>query len=90
MAKANLQVLSSIYFWVMGRARLGLKLCALNQANPSLSSDAIDWIMNAKVFQNPRMKEKLQEFLDEYPIFQLAADIAIDSSARTYNEHGKK
>jgi hypothetical protein len=71
------------------QARLSIKLRALNQPDTSLSSDLIDWI-NAKVFQDPIVKEKVQEFLDEYPFFQLAADIATDPSGEKFNEAWEK
>ena len=72
------------------QARLSIKFHALNQPDPSLSSEAIDWIMNAKIFQSPIVKDKLQKFLDDHPIFQLAANIAIDPSGEKFNEAWEK
>lgn len=72
------------------QTRLGIKLHALNQPDPSLSNDAIDWIMKAKIFQSPIVKEKLHKFLDEHSIFQLAADIAVDPSGEKFNEAWEK
>ena len=58
-----------------------IKLDALNQSNPPLSSDAIDWIMNANVFNNPIVKETMQKFVDDF-IFELAKEIAENPSGR--------
>jgi hypothetical protein len=66
------------------QARLGIRLNTLSQLNSSLSNEA--WIIHAKMFNHPIVKETIQRLVGDSPILHLTEELAISSFSEKFKK----